>query len=208
MKRILSIVLILSYTSNLSAQNINGTWAGIMYNEIYTLNKYFFLEVKQKDRTLWGVYTTTDSIHNKTYDCLCSVSGQLPEKAGASFEIFQKGVIDYDTQKIMLSCESIAHMDIHYLIEDSIQYMVGKWYREFSHAKVGFNKGGYIILQHLSTGTAHNIDKYFSNLDKMIRKGATDGKSPAIVADDISLSTADERKLMDIWKRLLKKIQG
>jgi hypothetical protein len=207
------VCLLLSFTCAvqfLFAQNMDGTWIGMVYNENQFSNRYIYLEIKQKDRAVWGVFSTTAETTNANVGCLCSTTGQLAKDASPSFELFldKKHMLkNYNENRKLELCDIIAHLDLHYILVDSIQYLTGKWFYDFSHAQAAGSAAGYVVLQRFSTGTIHEVDSYFSNVAKMIQKGAMPGKTVFIRADDISVAPENDKKLIALLKRLFSNVR-
>lgn len=205
MKRIvIPIVLILSITASFS-QNITGTWSGLISTKQTNLtrNYYFNLEIKQDGRTVWGVYNTSDSSNNKSITCLCSVSGSLNKKPAARLDLYKDNVEDYNTVTASyLYCNFINRLNLHYFTEDNNEYLAGQWFPDSGGTFPGSAKGGSFVLQHISNKTQRPVDDYFPKLSKMLKRGESDEKRPLIKADDISVATPAEKRMLNAIKSI------
>ncbi len=204
MKRIpLSIVLILCITTSFS-QNISGTWGGVFSTRQSNLtrNYYFFIEIKQKGRTVWGVYNTSDSSNNKNITCLCSISGSLSKKPGATLDLYKEHIEDYDKATTSYQiCNFVNRLSLHFFTENNSDYLTGQWFPETGGALAG-GAGGSFVVQRINNLTQRPVDDYFPKLNKMIEKGATDDQGPLIKADDISTATPAEKRMLDAIKSI------
>jgi len=204
------LTLIMSFTIACAfSQDISGTWAGIfLTQQIKNIpkNYYFFLEIKQKGRTVWGVYNTTDSNNNKSISCLCSISGSLPKKTGAIVDLYKEHIEDFDKNTVTYAlCDFVNRLNLHYFIQDSTEYITGQWYSEAGGGPLAGGAGGLLVAQHISIQTMRNVDQYFPKLNKMIEKGATDEQTIAIKGDDISAAIPAEKRLLDAIKTIIAK---
>lgn len=204
MKRLLlSVILILIITTSFS-QDISGTWGGLFSTRQsgLTRNYYFFLEIKQKGRTIWGVYNTSDSSNNKNITCLCSISGALPKKLAATFDLYKEHIEDYDKNNVAYQvCNFVNRLSLHYFLENSKEYLTGQWFPESGGTLAG-GAGGSFVVQHINNVTSRPVDDYFPKLNKMIEKGAAEELTPLIKADDISSATPAEQRMIDAMKTL------
>lgn len=211
MKRILlSIITVLIITSSFS-QDISGTWGGLIsirqsrFSPNVTNTYYFFLEIKQKGRTLWGVYNTSDSSNNKSTTCLCSVSGSLTKKTAPTFDLYKEHIEDYDKKNVGYQfCNLVSGLTLHYLLENNTEYLTGQWFHE-TDLTLARGSSGNFVLQHINSLTSRPVDDYFPKLSKMIEKGMVDSDTPLIKADDISAATPAELKLINSMKTFLGK---
>jgi hypothetical protein len=196
-QKYLFFILFMILSISVSAQDISGIWGGIFYTETANVQRqyFIFLEIKQKGRSLWGVYNTTDSNNNGTVNCLCSVSGLISRKPGALVDLYKERVEEYNTRKVSYGvCDNISHFNVHYFMQDSVAYLTGKWFYEMSKGRAQ-GADGVLVLQHLGRHVDRNVDQYFPNLAKMIEKGANDS-TMSITADDISAATPVEKRLI------------
>lgn len=210
MKRIvLSIAWILFINASFS-QDISGTWGGLIsiresrFTRV-TRNYYFFLEIKQKGRTIWGVYNMSDSSNNKNISCLCSISGEIPKKPGAVFDLYKEHIEEYDKKHVGYDfCNLVSGLSLHYFLENTTEYLAGQWHHT-SDVTLARGAGGSFVLQHINPLTSRSVDDYFPKLDKMIEKGVVDGEVLQFKADDISAATNSEQRLINAMKTLLGK---
>jgi len=208
MKRILlSFVLILSITASFS-QDISGTWGGIISTKQSNLsrNYYFFLEIKQKGRTVWGAYNTSDSNNNKNITCLCSITGSLTKKPAARLDLYKEHIEDFDKATASyLYCNFLNRLSLHYFKENNEEYLAGQWFPEsaVSGTFPGGTAGGSFVVKHISNVTERPVDDYFPKLSKMIEKGESDEKGSLIIADDISTATPAEKRMLDAIKSIV-----
>lgn len=210
MKRILLLIVSILFISVSFSQDISGTWGGLIsikpsrFNRL-TKTYYFFLEIKQKGRTIWGVYNTSDSSNNKNITCLCSISGSLPKKPGATFDLYKENIEDYDKKNVGYEfCNLVSGLSLHYFLENTTEYLAGQWFHT-SDVTLARGTSGSFVLQHINSLTSRSVDDYFPKLDKMIEKGAVAGQMPLTKADDISTATPTEQRLINAMKKLIGK---
>jgi hypothetical protein len=200
---LLSFILILAITASFS-QNISGTWAGLLSTRQsgLTRNYYFFLEITQKGRTVWGVYNISDSSNNKSTTCLCSISGSLSKKVESRLDLYKEHLEDYDKKHVGYQfCNFVNRLNLHYFLENSAEYLTGQWFPESGGTLAG-GAGGSFVVQHINNTTQRPINDYFPKLTKMIEKGAADEQSLLIKADEVSSSTPAEKRLLDAIKAI------
>jgi hypothetical protein len=204
MKRSILSFILLIFTSTAFAQDLTGTWGGVIqsYTGGNARNQYFFLEVKQQGKSIWGAYNITDSNNNTVVKCLCSITGSLPKKAQSFINLYKERVIDYDKKAQLLNvCEAINSFILHYFISsDSTEYLTGK-----ASAEVGLSPnspGNLLVIQKMSNNLLRNVDDYFPKLNKLIEKGKTD-EAKTVMADDPATGTVTEKRLMQILKTMI-----
>lgn len=204
MKRLFVSLILLALTGTTFAQDLTGTWGGVIqsYTGGNARNHYFFLELKQQGKSIWGTYNITDSNNNTVIKCLCSVTALLPKKTGSFINLYKERVIDYDKKLQLLSvCESINSLILHYFIgSDSTEYFTGKT----SH-DVGISPnatGNVFVVQKMSNNRLRNVDQYFPRLDKLIEKGKTE-EAKTVVADNAETGTIVEKRLIQILKTMV-----
>jgi hypothetical protein len=199
MKKILTFLFLCLITGNSFSQNMSGTWGGVFYTPRgnSTTSFFFFLEIQQKARTIWGVYNMTDSNNNKVPDCLISVSGSLSKKPNAIFDLYKEHVEGFDKKRMDYPiCNYVNQLNLHYFVLNGIEYLVGKWYADGVKGPGIDGSIGLLVLQHFNANTTRNVDQYFPKLNKMIEKGKSD-EPFNIIADDISAATPIEKQLIN-----------
>ena len=204
MKPILLLCIVTFFVTASFAQNISGTWGGLFSTRqgALTRNYYFFLEIKQKGRTIWGVYNTSDSSNNKSTTCLCSISGSLSKKTASTLDLYKEHIEDFDKNTVSyMICNFVNRLSLHYFSENNNEYLTGQWFPESGGTLAG-GAGGSFVVQHINSLTQRPIDDYFPKLNKMIEKGATDEQGPLIKTDDVSVATPAEKRLLDAIKSL------
>ncbi|MES2371684.1 MAG: hypothetical protein V4557_03830 [Bacteroidota bacterium] len=202
-KAFLSFILLIFITTTFS-QDLTGTWGGIIQGSAKGTgrNSYIFLEIKQKGRSIWGVYNITDSNNNTIINCLCNVTAMLPKKTSAFIDLYKERVVDYDKKaQILDRCEIFNNFFLHYFLSsDSTEYFTGK-----ASSAVGLNPnapGTLLVLQKMSNSLYRNVDDYFPKLSKLIEKGETSEKI-VFFADQVSSATVTEKRLMQTLKTML-----
>jgi len=183
-------------------------WGGIFVSNVTRVERkfYVFLELKQQGRAVWGIYNTTDSNNNQSVNCLCTISGSLPRKKGAFLDLSKESVVMNRSVSYAV-CDLVSRLNLHYLTKDSVDYITGKWYAGTDipgrqHPVEG-DADGSLVLQRISGQMVWNADQYFSNLDKIIKRGAEDGQH-ALIADDVATASEREKRLL----RLLQTVTG
>jgi hypothetical protein len=204
MKRSILSFILLGFVSTSFAQDITGTWGGVIqsYTGGNARNQYFFLELKQKGKSIWGTYNITDSNNNTIVKCLCSVTASLPKKPGSFINLYRERVIDYNKKAQLLNvCESINSFILHYFVgNDSTEYLTGK-----ASAEVALSPndpGNLLVVQKMSNNLLRNVDEYFPKLNKLVEKGKTD-EAKSVIADNAATGTVTEKRLMQIIQKML-----
>ncbi len=190
-------------STTIKSQDLTGMWAGTFHAVTRPMEHsfHFYVDLKQKDRSVWGVYNTTDSANATIFTCLCSISGVLPKKPSSDFELYDERVVDFDAKSIHSgSCRNVQRLFCRYLIKDGIEILVGKWFStEGANAGTPEGESGYFILRHASNQNFRNPDQYFPKLDKLIAKGViadASSSKPILIPDERSL-TPLEQQLVD-----------
>ena len=207
MKKLSILFLLIFSTSYGHAQNITGTWQGYFTsNHVvgrtglgYIRKFYFTVQLKQSYKAVWGVYNTTDS-SNLSVGCFCSISGVLPKKQTSFFELYTGGVIGHDPKISVGICAAVNRLSFHYVIIDSNEYLIGKWYTGETAAVLNNGSSGTFILQHISLVNKNNVDSYFPKLDKLLNKGTTTDtlalKTAALIIDPVSSLNIEEKEII------------
>ena len=205
-KTFLTITLLIS-CSCLFSQDISGTWAGFFTAQTknFPHNYYFFLEIKQKGKTIWGTYNTSDSMNNVNISCLGSVSGILSKKVATTFDLYKERIEDFDKNTVTYAiCNFVNRLALHYFTKDNMEYLTGQWYSESGSGPLAGGASGSFVVQHINSQTMHDVDHFFPKLNKLIEKGATE-ESVVIKADDISIANPVEQRLLETIKSMLGK---
>ncbi len=203
MKKTLLVFILFTCLSPLFAQELSGTWGGIIYTQLnsYPRNYYLFLEVKQLGRDVWAVYNITDTNNNSITKCLCKLKAVLPKKSSARLEFYKEGVIDYDkAANLRNACELLTQAEMHYFKEDSTEYLTGTWFPGVSRNMT--DAGSLLVLQHMSNKTFRNVDDYFASL--AMPKSIPDDK-PMIIPDKVSAGLLPEKRLIETLKTMVEK---
>ena len=175
------------------SQDLTGSWSGSFHYVVkpFEGSLHFFVDIKQKGKSVWGVYNITEGDNPKTVTCICSFSGILPKKTSAEFELPVDQVQDKDkNSKYYVTCGNVQRLSFHYIIIDSVEMLVGKWFPLNERLQSGTPDGesGYFILRHASPQPNKNPDQYFPKLEKLIAKGAPQNSGntePVLIADSL-----------------------
>jgi hypothetical protein len=222
MKKVFVTLLSFFLISLLAAQNLTGTWQGFFtaYRIQADANQnsrrhdmsegrvglsfdrkfYFVLELKQSYKAVWGVYNTTDSA-NHAIGCVCSISGVLPKKQGAIFDLYKEKVVDHDPKILQQVCDAVNRITFHYFVNDGKEYLVGKWFTGDNSSTARDGSSGAFLLQHVNVLIKNNVDEYFPKLDKLLSKGTTTDtlalKTPSLLADTFQSLNIDEKEIIN-----------
>lgn len=204
-----SVVLIFAFmcaSTWISAQDLTGTWGGIYYSQTrrFPHTFFFFLEIKQKGKAVWGTFNTTDSNNNRISTCLCSFTGLLSRKPNGFVELNKGKVIEYNKKAISYNfCDYVEKIRFHYLEKNNTEYLSGTW---FSALKTGVLKDGAdgsIVVQYLSNEMLRDVDQYIPSLNKLKIKGERNSAKLQFLPDNISMATYDEANMIEILRKMM-----
>ena len=206
MKRLLFLCFLFIQYCAVNAQNLTGKWEGYIFTSLKdrVSKSHLFFELKQQQRAVWGIYNKTSSRNNSKTGCLCSVSAILSKKQDSYFDIYKEKVEEIGSNYTFQGCDFINRLAVHYVIVDSIEYLVGKWYTAQKALALSDGSEGVFILKHVGTETARNIDSYFPKLEKFIRKGDinedSDAKKSILIPDTFNNLNNEEKELVNFLR--------
>ncbi len=207
MKKLFIFSIIILSIFKVDAQNISGQWQGyfVTATRISPARSYFFLDIKQEQKALWGVFNNyTGSPFNNVIGCLCSVTGIIPKGGSSTFDLYKDKIIDHNPKISDGQCDFVNKLSIHYVVIDNLEYLVGKWYTATNAFTLNDGSSGVFVLKHVSLQTTKNIDEYFPKLNKLLEKGKiTDSlllaKSP-LLPDQYSSLKKEEIDLINTFR--------
>lgn len=205
MKRSLLFFILFICSTVAFCQDLTGTWGGVIQarsSRNYASNQYFFLEIKQQGRSIWGTYNITDSNNNTIVRCLCSATASLPKKPNALINLYKERVVDYDKKiESTQPCEGFNSFILHYFVSaDSTEYLTGK--ASFDVGVSNNDRASLLVVQKMSNKLLRNVDAYFPRLAKLVEKGKTE-ETKTVVADDPATGTIVEKKLIQTLQTML-----
>ena len=212
MKKIYILLLLIFSNIYGDAQNITGEWQGYfvtagLHNPV---RSYFFLDIKQSEKALWGVYNNfTGSSKDNVLGCLCTVTGIIPKGEVSNFDLYKDKIIEHHPKIEQSVCDFVNKLSLHYVVVDNLEYLVGQWYTATNAFVLKDGSSGVFVLKHvslrpLSLLIKHNIDDYFPKLDKLLERGTTTDtlmlKKFFLLPDDESTLTNQEKDLINALK--------
>ena len=206
MKKILFLSILIFQTTFIDAQNITGYWQGYYVRAALKspVRSFFFMDIKQAQKALWGVYNTYTSATDKYIGCLCSVTGLIPKGEISTFDLYKESIIEFNPKFNKNICDYLNKMTVHYVVVDSLEYLVGKWYTANSMLVMSDGSEGVFVLKHVALQNKRSVDQYFPKLDKLLDRGTTSDtmalKKHFLVPDHVNTLTNLEKDLINALK--------
>ena len=207
MKKICILFLFVFLNIDSNAQNITGYWQGyyVRAGLKSPVRSFFFMDIKQAQKALWGVYNTYTSSTDKYIGCLCSVTGLIPKGEVSVFDLYKESIIDFNPKFNRNICDFLNKMTVHYVVVDSLEYLVGKWYTANSMLVMRDGSEGVFVLKHVALQNKRSVDQYFPKLDKLLDRGTT---SDTTALKKLFLLPDNATSLTDLEKDLINALRN
>jgi hypothetical protein len=167
---LLQIICLCGFTQ---AQNLEGKWKGVLTIDTGStgFNKRSFefnIQLKQTGRAVWGIYVRGSDTTVKNADCMGRLTAGLVDKKDSAFTLFNDGTesgnLGFDV------CNIFYSMQAAYSKDEQGEYLSGKWFIS-GIIKYDFTlPAGKFVLEKVSPEPDINVDKYFPDLTRLIRK--------------------------------------
>jgi hypothetical protein len=118
---------------------------------------------------VWGIYARgMDTVINSA-DCTGRLTAGLSNKRGSTIQIFQDGI---EENKIPLDlCFYMNFLEADYSKDENTEHLKGRWFGSPIAKRFGSDvASGTFQLKKISPVTDMEVDKYFPNLARLIKK--------------------------------------
>ncbi len=175
-RQILFLLLSLICFSSLSqTQNLEGKWTGVLTIDTGQIHQEttFSVQFRQSGNAVWGIYVRGNETGINRADCTGRLTTGLHSKSGSSIIIFQDGI---EENKIPLDlCLYLNFMEAEYSIEENTAFLKGRWFGQPIDKRYGSDRAsGTFRLEKVNPVADIDVDKYFPNLARLIRKFNSD----------------------------------
>jgi hypothetical protein len=167
------LLLLTSFFSFAQIQNFEGKWKGIITIDtgstaFYQRSFEFNVQLKQTGRAVWGIYMRGTDSTVKNADCMGRLTAALTDEKKPAFTLLNDGTESGNLTFQM--CNFFYSMQAEYSKDGQGEHLSGKW---FSTDIIKYDyslPAGRFVLEKVSSVPDTNIDKYFPNLARLIRK--------------------------------------
>jgi hypothetical protein len=155
------------------AQNLEGKWKGILTIDtgstaFFKRSFEFSIQLKQTGKAVWGIYVRGTDTSVKHADCMGRLTAGLADNRDSAFTLFNDGTESgYMTDEM---CQFLYYMQAEYFKDEQGEYLSGKWFGTYSSRFGNSSPGGIFYLEKVSPVPDTNVDKYFPDLAKLIRR--------------------------------------
>ena len=178
-KQILFFLLpLISFCSLAQTQNLEGKWKGVMtldtsQNRQSQQEIAFSVQFRQSGNAVWGIYERGKNAVINSADCTGRLTAGLNDKKNSTIIIFQDGI---EANKIPLDlCFYMNFLEADYSKDENTEHLKGRWFGNPIAKRFGSDvASGTFHLEKISPVTDMEVDKYFPNLARLIKKFNSD----------------------------------
>ncbi|NCT93057.1 MAG: hypothetical protein GXC72_01425 [Chitinophagaceae bacterium] len=208
MKRYLLIVLLTgAFFLPTQAQQLTGSWVGFIsiVENGKAYQRFFYLDLVEVNKKLYGVYSINDSARMNSYKCLESATAKISAD-GSRFDLFRDKLIDYPNRSYVYeTCNSLSRFSLRYSKDKEDEYLSGKWYSG-TDMTVTEMPGGQFVLVHTRPTPVRDIAAQFSRVAELKKPDAGQGVS-VVVPESYEAVPQEEKILIHALKRFLGKAE-
>ena len=153
------------------AQDYSGTWVGFFntFTSSSILRSiHFSIQLQQRGRAVWGIYTTGESMTIKKADCTCRLSGQLSKSNKSIVTLNKDGIIQATVSEEI--CDFVNYFEVKFLEKANQTYLTGNWFGNSTNIAMPGGASGNFSVQKVSDTVNVDVSSYFPKLNKMIEK--------------------------------------
>jgi hypothetical protein len=177
MKRqiLLFLLLLTSLFSFAQTQNLEGKWKGVLTLDTGQIHQEiaFSIQFRQSGNAVWGIYVRGKNVLINSADCTGRLTAGLDDKNNSTIKIFQDGIEGNNIPLDM--CSFMNFLEADYSKDENTEYLKGRWFGNSINKRFGFDfASGTFRLEKVSPVTDIEVDKYFPNLARLIKKFNSD----------------------------------
>jgi hypothetical protein len=165
------LLQIISFYCFAQTQNLEGKWKGVITLDTGQthLEMAFSVQFRQSGNAVWGIYVKGNDIGMNTPDCTGRLITGLNNKSGSSINIFQDGI---EENNIPLDlCQYLNFLEADYSKDENTEHLKGRWFGNSIARRYGTDvASGSFHLEKVSPVADIDVDKYFPNLARLIKK--------------------------------------
>jgi hypothetical protein len=168
------LLFLISYCSLAQTQILEGKWKGIITLDTGQSRQNhqeieFNIQFRQSGNAVWGIYTRGKNAVINSADCTGRLTASLGDKRNSTIQIFQDGI---EENKIPLDlCFYLNFLEADYSIDENAEHLKGRWFGNPIAKRFGSDvPSGIFQLEKISPVTDIDVDKFFPNLARLIKK--------------------------------------
>ena len=151
-------------------ENLEGKWKGYITLDTSGFQQVieFGVQFRQSGKAVWGIYIRGgDTVFNSA-DCTGKLIARLDDKDNSVITIYQDGV---ESNHIPLAmCSYLNILEAIYSKEEGVEFLKGRWFSE-PGSRLGLEgAAGRFRFEKVSPVPDIEVDKYFPNLSRLIKK--------------------------------------
>ena len=169
-----SLLSLISFCSLAQTQNLEGKWKGVItldtgQNRQNHQEIAFSVQFRQSGNAVWGIYARGRDALINSADCTGRLTAGLNNKRDSTIQIFQDGI---EGNKIPLDlCFYMNFLEADYSKDGNTEHLKGRWFGNPIVKRYGSDAAsGTFQLEKISPVTDIEVDKYFPNLARLIKK--------------------------------------
>ena len=174
-KQVLFFLLsLISLCSFAQTQNLEGKWKGVLtldtgQNRQTHQEIAFSIQFRQSGNAVWGIYARGKDALINSADCTGRLTAGINNKRDSTIQIFQDGI---EGNKIPLDmCFYMNFLEADYSKDENTEHLKGRWFGNPIAKRYGSDvASGTFQLEKVSPVTDIDVDKYFPNLARLIKK--------------------------------------
>ena len=165
------LLSLISFCSWAQSPNLEGKWKGVITLDTGQIHQEiaFSVQFRQSGNAVWGIYARGKNAVINSADCTGRLTAGLNDKKNSIIQIFQDGV---EGNKIPLDlCFYMNFLEAEYSNAENTEHLKGRWFGNFIDKRYGADRAsGTFQLEKVSAVTDIEVDKYFPNLARLIKK--------------------------------------
>jgi hypothetical protein len=170
-----SLLSLISFCSLAQTQNLEGKWKGVLTLDTGQNHQEieFSVQFRQSGNAVWGIYARGKDALINSADCTGRLTAGINNKRDSTIQIFQDGI---EGNKIPLDmCFYLNFLEADYSKDENTEHLKGRWFGNPIAKRYGSDMAsGTFQLEKISPVTDIEVDKYFPNLARLIKKFNSD----------------------------------
>jgi hypothetical protein len=172
------LLLFISLCGLAQHQNLEGKWKGVLtldtgQNRQARQEIEFSIQFRQSGNAVWGIYVRGKNADIYSADCTGRLTAGLGNNRDSTIQIFQDGI---EENKIPLDlCSYMNFLEADYSKDENTEHLKGRWFGNPIARRYGSDvASGTFKLEKISPVADIEVDKYFPNLARLIKKFNSD----------------------------------
>jgi hypothetical protein len=169
------LLLLISFCSVAQIPNLEGKWKGVITLDTGQNHQIikFTVQFRQSGNAVWGIYSRGKDAQINSADCTGRLTAGINNKRDSTIQIFQDGI---EGNKIPLDmCFYLNFLEADYSKDENTEHLKGRWFGNPIAKRYGSDMAsGTFQLEKISPVADMEVDKYFPNLARLIKKFNSD----------------------------------